>query len=181
MLFIILNIINKLRRRNLFVKSLHDLDPEQEVAIEVQRKGIGEVLFTMKKQVYAAKLLLKFLSAQPTFVRAAPQVYKYFELSENNLPKSAVSNILVRFKVSKSWLSARQIPPKAIVLKRYDARSWQELPTKVVDEDSQAVYFEAKLPSFSYYAITVRESYPEKIAEPLLKKKEKPAAYLTLN
>ena len=59
------------------------------------------------------------------------------------------------------------------MLKRYDARSWQELPTKVVDEDSQAVYFEAKLPSFSYYAITVREHYQEKIAE-LLPKKEKP-------
>jgi len=80
-------------------------------------------------------------------------VYKYLEIT-TNIPNSKITEVKIKFKIEKSWLTANGIDVASISLKRYVSGSWVSLPTVKLSEDSTYVYFEATSPGFSLFAIT---------------------------
>jgi len=158
--------LTKFQKRNTLVKPL-DLYPENT---DISIKGkeaicIGEITLRLKNSVTGACLIIKSLGKKPTFLRAAPIVYKYIELTLKKLSKDDVSNLRIRFSVSKEWLSSNNVNKKEITLKRYEAGRWAEIPTRLIDEDESALYFESKIPEFSYFAVCVNDEFTKRIKQ----------------
>ncbi|MBP1908507.1 PGF-pre-PGF domain-containing protein [Methanolobus bombayensis] len=68
-----------------------------------------------------------------------------------------VENLLITFKVERSWLEENNIEESTVNLYRYSDVSWNPLPTSVVEEDDEFIYFEASTPGFSPFAIGSEE------------------------
>ncbi|RLE38902.1 hypothetical protein DRJ17_02615 [Candidatus Woesearchaeota archaeon] len=95
-----------------------------------------------------------------------------------NIPTENILVAKVRFEVSKLWISNNGINVNNVTLARYNG-SWNELPTKVIREDSQYIYYEAETPGFSYFAITVKgfkAPAPSVEKKPEVTEKEPPVA-----
>ncbi len=70
----------------------------------------------------------------------------------------ALSNPALDFKVRKSWLTENKVNKKDIVLLRFTADKWNNLPTILEKEDDLFVFYRAETPGFSYFVIGERQS-----------------------
>ncbi|MEZ5335633.1 MAG: PGF-pre-PGF domain-containing protein [Methanolobus sp.] len=64
-----------------------------------------------------------------------------------------VENLLITFRVEKSWLTDNSLGSEGIALYRYDDDRWNKLETTVTGEDDTYVYFKSETPGFSPFAI----------------------------
>jgi len=98
-------------------------------------------------------------SSQPaTITIGAPNmVYGYLTITKTNLADSDISNVKIKFKVAKTWLSVNNIDESTIVLSRYSLGSWASLETTKTSDDGTYVYFEATSPGLSVFAITAEQ------------------------
>ena len=64
-----------------------------------------------------------------------------------------IENAVVCFKVEKSWIQDKKIDQSSITLNRYSDKKWNPLPTSLSSEDDKYLYFTAKTPGFSPFAI----------------------------
>ncbi|UGV40486.1 PGF-pre-PGF domain-containing protein [Methanococcoides orientis] len=64
-----------------------------------------------------------------------------------------IEDAVIGFRVSKQWLSENSIDVSGISLYHYSEEEWNQLSTTKVDEDGAYIYFEAKTPGFSPFAI----------------------------
>jgi PGF-pre-PGF domain-containing protein len=69
--------------------------------------------------------------------------------TENN-----IANPVIGFRVERSWMDKNDFDESAIKLNRYHDGTWNPLPTTKVQESKDYIYFEAKTPGFSPFAIT---------------------------
>ena len=129
--------------------------------------GLGELHFTMNNMGSGAFYAKGYGRANPTFLKAANQVYSYFELSPKDIGKDVYSNLHVRFSVSKKWLNDKD--ETSIVLRRYFEGKWIDIPTNKIRDDSDRLYFEAYIDHLSYFAIVATR----KKKQGVLVKKEK--------
>jgi PGF-pre-PGF domain-containing protein len=65
-----------------------------------------------------------------------------------------IANPVIGFRVERSWMDANDFDGSAIKLNRYHDGTWNPLPTTKVRESKDYIYFEAKTPGFSPFAIT---------------------------
>jgi PGF-pre-PGF domain-containing protein len=75
--------------------------------------------------------------------------YASFEIENVNL---SVGNAEIGFKVEKSWLHENNLGKNQIRLCRFSEK-WELLETKIASEDENFVYYSAKTPGFSKFAI----------------------------
>jgi len=183
-LFVLRSFFKRVRKRNELEALLSSYSVNDDVTIPInERIGIGELSFRIRKKIAGGKIYLRRLRRQPTFLRAGKFVYKYFEIREEDIDEEALSNILLRFRIKKYWIEDYNINLKTIKVKRYEKRNWEELPTRIIDEDDYYFYFETRLPQFSYYAITAepkevkeKEKHEQPVEEkPVIAKQEKKA------
>jgi PGF-pre-PGF domain-containing protein len=102
------------------------------------------------------------INSTPTTTPNAPAVSPnddlgYFEITHRNISNSAVDNVTFEFSVSKQRLNNRSINASEVVLHRYVSGSWTELPTRQINETSNAFEFEADSPGLSLYAISTAQ------------------------
>ncbi|HII02849.1 TPA: PGF-pre-PGF domain-containing protein [Methanosarcinaceae archaeon] len=64
-----------------------------------------------------------------------------------------LDNAYIEFRVEKSWIEKNGINESLITLLRYD-KKWNPLETEKMGENEQYIYFKAKTPGFSPFAIT---------------------------
>jgi len=64
-----------------------------------------------------------------------------------------IGNLLIGFKVEKSWLEENKIDNASVKLYRYADGSWSALPANVTGDDAEYVYFESRTSGFSPFAI----------------------------
>jgi PGF-pre-PGF domain-containing protein len=109
---------------------------------------------TFRKTTTTVEILKKKSTLVP--ITSPGKVYENVNVWVGNegagLP-SSLKNGLVGFKVDKAWVSNEKIDESLITLLRYD-KEWQPLYTEKVGEDENYVYFEAKTPGYSSFAIT---------------------------
>lgn len=102
------------------------------------------------------KLKIKELKERPKNIqKISRRVYKY--LSIEDLSNADAEEISIDFKVDLKWLSERGLRDHDIVLSRYTKEGWKDLETRDVKKDAKFVYYIAKTPGLSYFAITVKE------------------------
>lgn len=77
------------------------------------------------------------------------QLYQYTELEPKHY--TTISSASIEFVIPSSWLIARNMDSKDIVMKRYNNGAWSTLPTSVVKEDNGDVTVKADSPGFSIF------------------------------
>jgi len=69
-----------------------------------------------------------------------------------NVSEARIENAAIRFKVPRSWVEQNNIDERTIKLLRLNGE-WKDLPTSLVDSDELYLYFEARTPGFSLFAV----------------------------
>ncbi|MDF1557231.1 MAG: PGF-pre-PGF domain-containing protein [ANME-2 cluster archaeon] len=105
----------------------------------------------------AAKV--EILKDTSTFVdQASPGiVFKNLNIWVGNFGWATEKNIKdpeIGFKVDRSWVSQNNIDESTIAMYRYDEGRWNPLTTTKMGDDAGYLYFEARTPGFSPFAIT---------------------------
>lgn len=131
--------------------------------------GFTKLKINVNKQLFDVRINIKTITTLPTHVPPLKNVYKYIQITKQNITDEDVSTIIFEFKVPKSWLEGND--PNSVVLQRFDGNEWRVLPTKVISKDNMYVYYEAISPGLSLFAITFapaptpEEKPPEKVEE----------------
>jgi PKD repeat protein len=99
------------------------------------------------------------LKGKSALVSALPadEVYKSLDIwvGDGGFGTSKyIMNAVVCFKVEKAWIKDKNIDQTSISLNRYSDNKWCQLPTSLSGEDNSYLYFTAKTPGFSPFAIT---------------------------
>ncbi|OKY79235.1 MAG: Cell surface protein [Candidatus Methanohalarchaeum thermophilum] len=85
-------------------------------------------------------------------------VYRFLDLSHENVNDEQIDSVSFTFRVEKSWLDERTDDYNDIKLYRYDDGDWQKLYTEVTDQDSSYVYYESNSPGLSVFSVSLAES-----------------------
>ncbi len=118
--------------------------------------------FDSKKTTGKTTAIVEILKGKSTLVSGLPsdEVYKYLNIWVGNGgfgDSNNIGNAAVSFKVEKSWVQDKNIDKASITLNRYSDMKWNSLPVSLLGEDDKYLYFTAKTPGFSPFAITGRE------------------------
>ena len=119
---------------------------------------VVNVSFDSKKTFGKTNTIVEMLKGKSTFVSALPsnEVYKHVNIwiGNSGVVTNNIENAVVCFKVEKSWIQDKKIDQSSITLNRYSDSKWEQLQTSQSGEDDKYLYFTAKTPGFSPFAIT---------------------------
>jgi PGF-pre-PGF domain-containing protein len=119
------------------------------------------ISFSSKKTAGKTTTIAEMLKGKSTLVTGLPsgEIYKSLNIWVGNggfATEKNIVNAVVCFKVEKSWIQDKNIDRSSITLNRYNDTKWNSLPTNLLGEDDKYMYFTAKTPGFSPFAITGR-------------------------
>lgn len=115
---------------------------------------IEEITITVKNDVKNVEISVKKESMKPAEVTTPPgAAYSYLTVTTSNIQTADISEVKIKFKVGKSWISENNINKNTVKLYKYTTE-WNELPTTLVSEDDNYIYYEALSSSFSVFAIS---------------------------
>ncbi len=128
--------------------------------------GIHKIEFKVAETIYGVTVEVKAANEATLPSKYGKKVNKYIEIATKNV--KGVTDATISHKVLKSWLASNNLNKEDIVLVRFVAGAgWQQLDTLVEKEDDTYVYYAAKTPGFSFFAIAEAEkpAAPEAPAE----------------
>ena len=122
--------------------------------------------FDSKKTVGKTTSIVEMLKGKSTLVSGLPsnEVYKYLNIWVGNsgfATPNNIKNAVVCFKVEKIWVQDKGIDRSSITLNRYSDKKWEQLSTSLLKEDDKYMFFTAKTPGFSPFAITGKSTGTE--------------------
>jgi len=135
-------------------KTIEKIVPEvvEEVSIEAVDVKVSKISISVKNEVSNVQIVVQKVE-YPTAIVPKGEVYQYVEITSKNITSEDVENVTLDFKVEKSWIDENSIDKNTVALNRYTA-GWEKLPTVLVSEDDEFVYYEAVSSGFSVFAIT---------------------------
>jgi PGF-pre-PGF domain-containing protein len=80
----------------------------------------------------------------PPVIEKETNVLKYTEIAGVGFQNSQVAQANLIFKVEKFWIANSNIEKQTVTLFRLEGRNWQKLPTRLVFEDNEFVYYESE-------------------------------------
>jgi hypothetical protein len=102
--------------------------------------------------------MIEMLKGTSSLVRkAAPgKVYRNVNIwvGDGKITPELISDATITFRVQKSWMSGNGIDTASIRMCRYKSGAWAQLPTSMTGEDETYVYYVARTPGFSAFAIS---------------------------
>jgi len=116
------------------------------------------VAFDAKRTFGRTFTTAEMLKGKSALVEKLPAgiVYKNVNIWVGNegvaSPKN-IGNAVIGFRVEKQWLESNGVNENAVLLYRYSDGEWSTLVTSVTGNDENFVYFEAKTPDYSPFAI----------------------------
>ncbi len=139
-----------------------DIEAGSSVTITIGQSdeyGVTEVVIEVVDEAGNVILEVKKYDEKPSDIveDLLDTVYRYLEITAENLDNSNIDSAKVRFKVEKSWLDENGLDPETVLLNRYSNSEWEGLETVMIDEDDTYYYYESSTSGFSYFAITAKE------------------------
>ena len=143
--------------------------------------SVMNISFDSKKTTGKTTAIVEMLKGKSTLVSGLPadEVCKYLNIWVGNGgfgDSDNIGNAVIGFKVEKSWVQDKNVDKSSINLNRYNDNKWNYLPTSKSGEDDKYLYFTAKTPGFSPFAITgktvVKEAETETKPKPNTQKLE---------
>jgi PGF-pre-PGF domain-containing protein len=119
------------------------------------------VSFDSKKSFGKATTIAEMLKGKSVLVPQLPEgeTYKSINVwigSGGVGTAKNIENAVICFRADKAWIKDKKIDKESIILNRYATanKQWEELPTKLLSEDKDYIYFTAKTPEYGSFAIT---------------------------
>lgn len=128
--------------RNMNIGS--DIIPFTQLSIDVKKAITGEVSITVKLLNKTEKPSIGILSGK--------KVYGYLEVQKTKITDNDIEDILIQFKINRSWHKENKVGYDNVSLYRYTTK-WIELPTIKSEIDDDYIYYNATSLGFSYFAI----------------------------
>ncbi len=132
-----------------------------EVGIDIDspaETGVRRIAFISSADLSNVSITIKKISSSPAGTPNA-EVYSYIQVDLVNLSDAKISTAELDFQVEKSWLTSKGYSSDAVRLSRYAAQ-WSELPTQETGSDAANVFYNAKTPGFSVFAVTAIKAAP---------------------
>jgi PGF-pre-PGF domain-containing protein len=131
--------------------------------------GVTEVTFKVGKTTYGAWVKVEKVDSLPSSVSSfsGGEVYKNVKITQNNVEKAIEGNAMVDFKVTKAWLSSKNLGKGRVSLFRFVGDEWVELSTTIGKDDGTYIHYVAETPGFSYFVIgeKMQTAKPTAVAE----------------
>ena len=129
--------------------------------------AVRKLSITTKNKITDAKITITKLQSVPSTVSYEPsaKVFNYLSIEKQNVTDSDFEKVIIRFAVTKQWVSDNNVNYQNIRLYRWSNNVWTELTTNYTSNDSTEYFYEASTPGFSTFAIADNNSISE---EPLL-------------
>jgi PGF-pre-PGF domain-containing protein len=99
------------------------------------------------------KTISKVLSANLLVGLDQDNIYQGFQVKKTGLTDNNLNEVLLEFKVEKSWLKGRDVSSMTLQRKADNSTEWEMLNTTLMSEDATYYYFNALSPGFSVFAI----------------------------
>ena len=117
------------------------------------------ISFDAKKTAGKITTIVEMLKNKSSLVSELPEdeIYKSFNIwvGNNGFENAGnLENAVICFRVDKSWIQDKNISQFSITLNRYSEKKWNELPASLLKQDDRYLYFTARTPGFSPFAIT---------------------------
>ncbi len=131
-----------------------------------EKNNIRYVEFTALKNSGKITAVVETLNDRSSFTRreAPGKVYQNVNIWVGKTGFATENNIadpVIGFKVPRTWMANNDVEKGYIRLYRYSSGTWNELPTRIMNEDDKYVYFESKTPGFSPFAISAIKATEE--------------------
>ena len=125
---------------------------------------VENISFNSKKELGKTTTIVEMLREKSTLVTGLPsdEIYKFINIWVGNsgfATSQNIENVVVNFKVEKSWTQDKNIDKSSITLNRYNGQSWDQLQTSLSGEDDIYLYYTAQTSDFSIFAITGNSDY----------------------
>ncbi|MDO9098190.1 MAG: PGF-pre-PGF domain-containing protein [Candidatus Methanoperedens sp.] len=127
---------------------------------------ISEVLITPAKNFGLTSIRVEMLKELSKIEGITPPigiVYKYANIwagAKELEGEEGVIDAFIGFRVETGWLAENNLEEDIIKLLRWDGSKWVTLDTTAKSRDENFVYYEAKTPGFSPFAIVAIPLYP---------------------
>ena len=117
------------------------------------------ISFDAKKTAGKITTIVEMLKNKSSLVSELPEdeTYKSFNIWVGNSGFANAGNLenaVICFRVDKSWIQDKNINQSSVTLNRYSEKKWNELPASLLKQDDRYLYFTARTPGFSPFAIT---------------------------
>ncbi len=126
--------------------------------LKVKIREVPVSLLELKPGVSSSTLVK--VSVVENVPKSLRKAYRYFSIEV----KAPIEEAWIHFHVSKQWLLDNNVSKEKVVLYRLVNNMWQELETHIEREDLANVYYRARSPGFSIFAIGVKEEAEPKEA-----------------
>jgi PGF-pre-PGF domain-containing protein len=121
---------------------------------------VREINITVSNPANTVKITVSKVDEQPATITHSitGTVYKYFNITTQNLDESNIAKARLKFRVNKTWFSENNLNPATTKLNRYESNGWRALSTTQTTSDTDYYYFEAETPGFSTFAVTATKT-----------------------
>jgi len=143
------------------------------IIMDINRSGLAVtaiIIENIKKTLTNVEIEVRALIENPVSVEPVPLIYQYIKINNQNIVGSDADNIKIRFKIPQIWLTENNLASRDISLYRYNG-AWDELTTRVIEDNLEYVTYESLTPDFSSFAIGINSGIlvvsPKSIREKL--------------
>jgi PGF-pre-PGF domain-containing protein len=118
---------------------------------------VENIAFDVKENIKNVQIIVQQFVGRPSGISIGPadNPYGYLSIIVINLDENKVENIVLTFKVEKSWISANSIDESKMTLNQWDNtdNTWTSYSATKVGEDDNYSYFSVNLPHLSTFVI----------------------------
>lgn len=128
------------------------------VSVELSQTEVTGVEVESDVDIEKISVSVQKLDSKPDSIQqSAPgKVHSYLNIEVSDLDSENIAGASITFRVEKTWLEENGIGTDNVVLSHYTGNDWEQLETSVSGEEGDYVYYVAKTPGFSTFAIGSR-------------------------
>ncbi|MDD4606834.1 MAG: carboxypeptidase regulatory-like domain-containing protein [Patescibacteria group bacterium] len=123
--------------------------PTQLEFIPAKETGLAKISLELKSNSFDTSNLIASETQKPAEIESVAKdnevVYKYFNITLNDLNDENIEEAVLEFSVAKSWLSENDINPESVKFYHYvyhSPGSWEKITTVKSSEDDAYYYYQ---------------------------------------
>ena len=147
------------------IQTFSEMQPGKINIMKISGEGVDltELNLEVYNNLKNVKIVVSKLTSKPTSTMQDPSgnLYQYLKIEKTNIKDEDLKKVVIKFKVSKSWINENKIDESTISLNRYENNVWIGLSTAKTNEDNDFSYYETYTVGLSFFAITGNSIQPQ--------------------
>jgi len=155
-----------------YYRTWDDITGARTLNFDLSKKdlAIQEVEVKLVRPIEIVRLRVDELS-EVDVTKPPEKVYKYFKVDWLNLDYIDFDRGRISFIVHKDWLQDNSFDSHDVVLLRFNGEGWEELSTVFKKRYGPNYLFDAEVPKFSYFAVSLQNQLVKEVKEEKIKEK----------